>query len=133
MADKETRRFVRSKLRKIDHIRKEVNLYEEAIMNPWKESDENIGGGRGNKFYSQTESIVIAKLSNKELVQRLRLLNAIKYIIGTSVPEAEDIIYLRYTKNYSWEKIALSVHYSERKCRGIEEGIVDRIANFMGW
>lgn len=133
MADKETRRFVRAKLRKMNQIKYEVNLYEEAIKSPWREPDENIGGGRSNKFYSQPESIAIAKLSNKELVQRLKLLNAINHTLNTSIPEAEKIIHLRYANNYSWEKIALQVHYSERKCRGIEEGVVDRIANLMGW
>ncbi len=131
MADKETRNYVRSRMRKYNDFRKEVTLFEEAIRYPWTEIDENIGGGRGSKTSNPTEQQAIAMMTNEQLKSRLQLINTMDYIIDSCLPEVQKVINLRYKSHYSWIKVAQETGYSEDNCRKIDCKIVDRIANMI--
>lgn len=128
MADKETRNYVRSRMRKYNEYRKEIKVIEESIRYPWKESDENIGGGRGSLTSNPTEQQAIIKIDSKELKSRTQLLNIIDYVVDSSDPITQKIINMRYKNHFSWEKIAQTINYSEPNCRRIDCRVVDRVA-----
>lgn len=131
MADKETRNYVRSRMRKYNEYRREVTLFEEAIKYPWTETDENIGGGRGSRTSNPTEQQAIAMLTNDQLKNRLQLINAMDYVINSYAPIIQKLINLRYKSNYSWVKVAQEVGYSEDNCRKIDCKVVDRVASMI--
>ena len=133
MIDDATRNYMRAKLHKYDEIKKEVQLFEESLRHPFQETDDNIGGGKSNLTSSPVEREAIAVMSNRQLTQKLRLLNMIDYVLNSCEPQIKHMMELRYQKKWQWVKIAEHTKYSESACRKIDKKVLDRMITMLGY
>lgn len=94
-----------------------IKLREEELTHPLRENDENIGGGRSNRFNSETENIAIRKIADDELNEYIsivdKVLNALQYL----EPEELEVIEAYYSLD----------HYNRNGKRTIDE--VQHITN----
>jgi len=133
--DGKTRQYIRSRLLKYKDYEREISEIRTSIMNPWKESDENIGGGRSSFTSFDVEDKVIKILSSEQIAFRSKFISVVDSVLSKCTDDAQQIIELKYfgKEPVSWVKIASTVEgYSEDACRKIERKVIDKIAEKMG-
>lgn len=82
-------------LKLYDALEKAIHSRQLEIMYPYQESDENIGGGKGNTIDRSVETMAIAIAEDKELMDMVyiksivdRGLLAVKHLDGVDVLES---------------------------------------------
>lgn len=130
------REHVREILRNYNKTNSDIKLIRESILYPYKERDENIGGGKGN-LVSDGSDVIIKLLSHNQLKFKSKTLIVINEVLSESSDEANIIIKMRYFVDnpLSWAKISQldGVNYSVDNCKKIERAIVDEIGVKLGF
>lgn len=134
--DKEARNFVRARLLKYKLYQHEINTLRQAILFPFRETDENIGGGRSSLNNFETEEKGIKLASNKQIKFRSEFIAIVDSVLSQCSEEANRIIEMRYfgKQKASWAKISVEIEgYTEDGCRKVERKVIDRIAERLGF
>ena len=130
------RQHVRELLANYSLLKSENEAIREMIMNPHRESDDNIGGGKSSIAMFEVEEKAIKLASHEQIKFRSIALAVIDKVLAESSDQAQRIIELKYFSNEpkSWVAVAHEIEgYSEDGCRKIEKRVVDRIAQRLGW
>jgi len=130
------RQHVRELLKNYNLLKSENEALREMIMNPHRESDDNIGGGKSSVAMFEVEEKAIKLASHEQIKFRSIALAVIDKVLAESSDHAQRIIELKYFSNEpkSWVAVAHEIEgYSEDGCRKIEKRVVDRIAQRLGW
>mgnify|MGYP003601177063 FL=1 len=130
------RQHVRELLANYSLLKSENEALREMIMNPHRESDDNIGGGKSSVTMFEVEEKAIKLASHEQIKFRSIALAVIDKVLAESSDHAQRIIELKYFSNEpkSWVAVAHEIEgYSEDGCRKIEKRVVDRIAQRLGW
>ena len=130
------RQHVRELLANYNLLKSENEAIREMIMNPHRESDDNIGGGKTSIAMFEVEEKAIKLASHEQIKFRSIALAVIDKVLAESSDHAQRIIELKYFSNEpkSWVAVAHEIEgYSEDGCRKIEKRVVDRIAQRLGW
>lgn len=128
--------LVREHLANFKETQKEIKDLREALLVPFVETDENIGGGRSNLVNDGSDRIIKA-MSHRQITFRVKMLEAIELVLSRANDEAKRIIALRYfgDEEWSWVKVAShkDIHCSIDTCKRIERRIVEEIALLIGF
>lgn len=137
------RQHVRELLMNYKQTQKEVEELRQGIMNPYRETDENYGGGKSSLPLFEVEEKAIKLATNKQILFRAHAIAVIDDVLNHSSDFAQRIIELKYftavdsngnQKTQSWVAVANQVEgYSVDGCRKIEKHVCDRIAQQLGW
>lgn len=115
---------------------KEIALLREEIMNPPKEWNENIGGGKSNMISKPTERIATRLSINKQLNYLTEIVEAIEEVYNALPDDYKKLVQLRYwskNRQLTWDGIALEIGISERQARRWRNEIVLATAEVLGW
>lgn len=131
-----SRQHVRELLYKYRDMKKEIEILREAILYPFKETDENTGGGRSSLNVFESEK-AIRLASHEQIAFRAHAIKVIDSVLESSNPQAQLIIQLKYfeDKPISWAAISSreDINYSEDGCKKVARGIVEKIGVILGW
>lgn len=115
---------------------KEIALLREEIMNPFREEDENVGGGQSNIPGAPTERIATRMTASKQLNYLLEIVNAIERVYDALPDNYKKLAKLRYwNKNneMKWVAIALELKVSERQAQRWRDEIMQATLELLGW
>jgi len=127
------RQHVRELLEKHSTIDKEIKIIRESIMDPYRETDENIGGGKSSIPMFEVEAKAVKLVSNERLAFLSKFLAVTERVLSKCSDDAQEIIHLKYSKNSSWVKISNEVGLSIDRCKKIDRKVVDSIAEMIGF
>lgn len=131
-----SRQHVRELLYKYAEMKSDIAAIRESILYPYKQEDENIGGGKSSfPIFESDKAIKLA--SHSQIEFRAKAISAIDHVLGQANDEAQKIIELKYFSKdpHSWVSISQheDINYTEDGCRKVERKIVDTIAQKLGW
>lgn len=115
---------------------KEIANLREAIMNPTKEIDENVGGGRSNATTSPTEKIVTRLSTNKQLKYLEEITTAIENVYNALPNDYKKLVQVRYwkkDKRLTWDGIAAELNVSRRQAIYWRDDIIQATVEVLGW
>lgn len=129
---------VREHLANYQQTKKEIKDLREALLVPYQETDENIGGGRSNIMNDGSDRLIkVMSMSHEQIKFRVKMLKAIDSVLEQSDDQTKKIIALRYFGNEEWSWVKVSghddIHYSIDTCKRIERKVVERIALLIGF
>lgn len=88
-----TRLMIRSDLCSYKRDLRTIEEYRESILYPYKESDENFGGGRGNAISKTTESTAIKlAVTPSRLEKTIETVEAIDKMLEMCLDEKNNIL-----------------------------------------
>lgn len=130
--------LVREHLANYQNVKKEIKELKEALLVPFQETDENIGGGKSNVVNDGSDRLIkIMTMSHSQITFRVKVLKAIDSVLEHSDDQAQKIIALRYfgDTEWSWVKVAShsDIHCSIDTCKRIERRVVESIALMIGF
>lgn len=114
----------------------EIAKLREEIMNPFEETDENVGGGKSNIPGNPTERIATRLATYKQLQYLEEVVQAIEKVYNACPENYKELIRLRYwSKNQklTWDGIAERLHVSERQARRWRDEIIYATLDVLGW
>ncbi|MDC3412542.1 transcriptional regulator [Terrihalobacillus insolitus] len=115
---------------------KEIANLREEIMNPPKEIDENIGGGRSGFTTSPTEKIVTRLSTNKQLNYLVEVVEAIEAVYNALPNDYKKLVQIRYwrrDKRLTWDGIASELNVSRRQAIYWRDEIIQATVEVLGW
>ena len=114
---------------------KEIQMLREEIMNPPKEYDENIGGGRGSEIGKPTERIATRLTTNKQLRYLTEIADAIEEVYNALPDDYKKLVQLRYWSNrdLTWDGVALKLNVSRRQAIRWRDDIIQATNEVLGW
>lgn len=115
---------------------KEIAGLREEIMNPFKEEDENIGGGQSNIPGDPTGKMVTRLSTNKQLSYLGEIVEAIEEVYNALPDNYKELVRLRYwSKNneLDWDGVALRCHISKRQAMRWRDEIIHATIEVLGW
>lgn len=113
----------------------EIAKLREEIMNPFKETDTNVGGGNGNSISSPTEQIATRLTTHKQLNYLCEVAETIDNIYKGLPEDYKKLVRLRYwsNRNLTWKGIGDELHISDRQARRWRDAIVISTVKELGW
>lgn len=136
----EARNYARKTLKEHQFNKREKNRMEEALRYPYREQDENIGGGRSSRLSNPIEDEYERVWTNEDFLTMVCEVNAVERVLSSITDETSlRIIEERYfnleviaegkRRMKSWVKVAEEISgVTEDTCRKIEKAIVERVA-----
>ncbi len=115
---------------------KEIANLRLEILNPMKEVDENIGGGRNNNNYSPTESIATRLVTHKQLKYLNEVTEAVESVYNALPDEYKELVRLKYWNKkheLTWDGIALKLNVSKRQAMRWRDEIIQATVEVLGW
>lgn len=109
---------------------RELYLIDKAAGIAGKNRDASFGGTRqssdriGN-YIDDLEELQ-EKIRELDLEMEQRELHVLEAITGLPNDEG-NVMYCRYIKRMTWEKVATDVHFSVRHCRRLRRKAIDRL------
>lgn len=112
-----------------------INRTREELLNPWQETDGNIGGGRSSLVSAPTERKAITIATDKHLRLLEERKEALDKVIKESREETINIIRLWYwtkPRTKTWDGVAQDCHLSRRMCIALRNEFVMQLALELG-
>lgn len=132
---KSTINYLESELRDYPNYERHVRQLRDEILNPWIETDENIGGGKSNLPSSTVERGVTRLTTDKRLLQLDRMMNAIKKVYNESTEAQQEFIQLYYfqkQRKYTVLGIADNLCISKTVLYEYKKDVLKRLADELG-
>lgn len=132
---KRTFRFLEELIEDYYQMDEYISNVEEELRYPWKESDDNIGGGRGSMTSDPTAKKALTVAEDKQLRLLKERKKALDNVINRARPETLEVIslwYWRKPRTLTWDGIAERTNYSRRTCMLLREQFVDDLAKELG-
>lgn len=114
----------------------EIAKLREEIMNPFKEIDENVGGGKSNMTSSPTEQIATRLMTNKQLKYLMEITDAIEQVYNALPEEYQQLARAKYwnkEKDLQWDGIALKCNISRATAFRRRDEIIQATIKILGW
>lgn len=130
-----TYKYLESELFEYNYIDKHINKVREDVKNPYRESDENIGGGKSNTNVSVVEQTVTRLLTDKRLMQLERMKFAIEKVYDQSTQDERKLMELYYFKKprlLTPDGVAEQLCVSRRQFYNMKKSIITRLADELG-
>lgn len=130
-----TYKYLESELFEYNYIGKHINKVREDIRNPYRETDENIGGGKSNRNVSVVEQTATRLLTDKRLIQLERMKFAIEKVYDQSNDDERKLMELYYFKKprlLTPDGVAEQLSVSRRQFYNMKKSIVCRLADELG-
>lgn len=130
-----TMKYLEDELFSYPGMEKHIKSIREEIINPWKEQDTNIGGGRANSNVSTVE-IKATRLVNDK---RLKRMQEVKQAIETIYNEGDqnqrkmlDVYYFTRPRTLTIDGVAQKMNVSRRTIFRVRKSILSRLADELG-
>lgn len=110
-----------------------IKQREEELMHPYRETDENIGGGRSSFISNPSERMAITISEDRRLANLERNRDVIdKCMDQTDVVTKELIRYMYIDYNLNTIRAAQETNISERHARRLHKRFIETIADEIG-
>lgn len=120
----------------LNEYKKQLQFREWELLNPYKETDTNIGGGRSNNT-SDTTGHKAMILVEDTLYQNLkRIVSTIENMYENLDKDQKTIVDMRYrdkSECYEWQHIADELYMSVQRVLRKRNALVDETARRLGW
>ncbi|EKB54480.1 RinA family phage transcriptional regulator [Facklamia hominis] len=130
-----TYKYIESILRSYHDYEQYIYLREQELLNPHKDCDTNVGGGRGNAISDPTR-IKASRLVEDRKVQVLKAeKQAVEKALASVDDVSKEIIVLWYLKKprlVTWDGVANKVHLSRSQCIRRRDNFISLIADELG-
>lgn len=130
-----TMKYLEDELFSYPGMDKHIRSIREEIINPWKEQDTNIGGGRANNNVSTVE-VKATRLVNDK---RLKRMQEVKQAIETIYVEADhnqrkmlDVYYFTRPRTLTIDGVAQKMNVSRRTVFNIRKKLLKQLADELG-
>lgn len=130
-----TFKYLEEIIRRSDDYPKEINLREQEIINPYRISDENIGGGRSDVIANQTERIATKLVTDRRLSNLQREYDAFRKTFDSCDDNVKEIITMAYIdkpRTKTWDGIAVRSGYSRAQCFRYRDAFILAMAEELG-
>lgn len=112
-----------------------IKQTEEELLNPWQESDNNVGGGRSSLTSDTTgrKALTIATDKHLRLLKERKV--ALDKVIRESRKETLEIIKMWYwtkPRTKTWDGVAETCHLSRRMCITLRNDFIATLAVELG-
>lgn len=101
-----------------------------------RSTDENIGGGKGNKISDTTGQKAILLAEDEKYQHYKKIISTIDYIYRHADDDMKTIVNMRYWDKdgvYEWEDIADELYISRSKVLRKRNLLIDKTAERLGW
>lgn len=115
---------------------KEIAKLRQEIMNPMKENDENVGGGRSGRNSSPTENIATRLVTHKQLKYLNEVTEAVENVYNALPDDYKKLVRLRYwnkSQELTWDGLALKLNVSKRQAMRWRDEIIQATVEVLGW
>lgn len=115
---------------------KEIVRLREEIMNPFKEDDQNIGGGHSSEIDKPTERIATRLATHKQLQYLVQVADAIQQVYDSLPENYRKLVRLRYWskgQQLTWAGIAMELNVSEKQAQRWRDKIIYSTIEVLGW
>lgn len=120
----------------LSELKEQLEFREWQLLNEWRETDTNTGGGRSSGTSDKTAQAAI-KLAEDERYQHLKkVINAIESTYKTIDDEMKTMVKMRYWFDKiqpEWEEIADVLYMSRNKVLRMRNYLIDETAKKIGW
>lgn len=127
--------YLEQELLNYDRTKERMNDLRTEIQNPWRQQDENIGGGRSNANVSVTETSAIRLINDKRIEHLERVTKAIDSLYEESTEVEKMLLELYYfekPRQLTDEGVAIKLHISRASFYRIRKHILLRLAEELG-
>lgn len=127
---------IESELYAYHDTKKEIVRLRNEILYSTQARDENVGGGRSSLPSDRTGQTAVLLMSSRKIDSLERIVEAIEWIVERLPDEKKRLIRLRYwdhSRKLTWDGIAAELHVSRRQAIRWRDGIVNLIAEKIGW
>lgn len=130
-----TKKYLEDELFSYPKMDQYINSLREEIINPWRETDENIGGGKSNIISSTVEVKAIRLVNDKRLNRMREVKQAIETIYRESSIEEKDLLEIYYFKSprtLTIDGVAQELSVSRRTVFRLRSRLLNRFADELG-
>lgn len=122
---------------KYEEYKKRMQFREWEIMNPHREQDENIGGGKSNRTSDTTFVKAAALVEDKKYNNFKAIVDGIANLYAQLDDDQKKIVDMRYwdkeSNCYEWEDIADELFMSRNKVLRKRNLLLDKTAEVTGF
>ncbi|HEY9570034.1 MAG TPA: transcriptional regulator [Metalysinibacillus sp.] len=122
--------------RDLNQLKKELKFREWELLEPYREQDTNIGGGKANTISDTTANKAILLAEDKKYNATKEIISTVEGIYAILDDDRKTIVQMRYwDKNncYEWEDIADQLHMSRYRVLRLRNTIIDETARRLAW
>jgi len=117
-------------------LKKELKFKEWELLNPEREEDNNIGGGRSSKISDKTAQRAIILAEDKAYQNLKNIIETIESTYKELDEDQKKIVSMRYWDEdgcYEWQEIADELYISRNKALNKRNNLIDKTAKKLGW
>lgn len=120
----------------INDYRKQLKFREWELLEPYREQDTNIGGGKANTISDTTANKAMILLQDERYQNDSKIVRAIEQTYASVDKDLQTIVDMRYWDKegtYEWEDIADELYISRSKVLRKRNLLIDKTAERLGW
>lgn len=130
-----TYKYLEAELFEYPSIKKHIESIREEVITPYREVDENVGGGKSNTNVSTVEIAATRLITDRRLIQLEKMKTAIENVYNRCTYTERELIELYYFKKprlYTPDGIADKLYISRRQFFKLKKAIILSLANELG-
>lgn len=120
----------------INDYRKQLKFREWELLEPYREQDTNIGGGKANTISDTTANKAMILLQDERYQNVSKIVRVIEQTYASVDKDLQAIVDMRYWDKegtYEWEDIADKLYISRSKVLRKRNLLIDKTAERLGW
>lgn len=120
----------------LENLKRELRIREWELLHPYKEHDQNIGGGKANRISDQTGDRAVILVEDKAYNNLKNIISTIEGLFPDLDEDQQTIVKMRYWDKdgcYEWGHIADALFMSVQRVLRKRNNIIDETAKRMGW
>lgn len=120
----------------LDSLKKQLKYREWELLNAYKETDTNIGGGKANRISDTTGNKAILLAEDKNYQHLKNIITNLEHMYKELDHDLKTIVDMRYFDSeqcYEWEEIADKLYMSRNKVLRKRNILIDKTAQRIGW
>lgn len=122
--------------RNLTQLKKELKFREWELLEPYREQDTNIGGGKANTISDTTAIKAMLLAEDKKYNITKEIITTVEDIYAILDNDRKTIVQMRYwdkSNCYEWEDIADQLHMSRYRVLRLRNTIIDETARRLTW
>lgn len=127
---------IESYWRDIDHLRQRLKFREWELLEPYREQDTNVGGGKSNIPSDTTARKAMILVADVEYQNLKRIVTSVEGIYTQLDNDQKKIVQMRYWDKsdcFEWQEIADELFLSVSKTLRKRNTIIDETARRIGY
>lgn len=120
----------------INDYRKQLKFREWELLEPYRDQDANVGGGKANTISDTTANRAMILLQDERYQNDSKIVRAIEQTYASADKDLQAIVKMRYWDKegtYEWEDIAEELYISRSKVLRKRNLLIDKTAERLGW